>query len=281
MPRLKKGFPQRLITVFTHAVSSVLLIGVYFMVQYLFDKDFVCSCKKGEYLNGLLYIFLPPVILAWLVNITKPIHRRRIFSLWCFQRGNVFLSSILNFPIDYVSLGVIWITAVFFDGDWYLCIRTNLDPSQTGIPCRSNLTDKESRIKDDIKATSLNIGLGIMCSLISLWFIYEQIRNCYVRSKICNGRCCSNLSPLPYYRGVYEDLLDEKVSSHLKTKLSEIAEKRAEAICEPFLEKIEAQELQMDNSEDENRSDIKALGAWWNISEFDFHLENSKSRGNT
>ena len=47
----------------------------------------------------------------------------------------------------------------------------------------------------------------------------------------------------PYYRGIYEDLLAEEVSSRLKEELKRIAKERAKQLCEKHLKTIENHEL--------------------------------------
>lgn len=147
-------FPQRLFDVIK-AVSTLLLIVLFYILQYLFDMDFVCSCRPGVNRNDVLYVLAPPVILTWAVNTIESVHQRRILSRWqSFYHKNVCR---YPFPllIDYVSLTAVWMTAVLFDGDWYFCLMTNHNVNQTGLPCKKELTYNETRIKADYKTASL------------------------------------------------------------------------------------------------------------------------------
>ncbi|XP_034549005.1 uncharacterized protein LOC117819697 [Notolabrus celidotus] len=273
MPRLISGFPQIPRTLFTHPVSTFLLVALLFILQYILERDFVCSCRPGVHRNDVLFIIFPPGILAWFVYITEPIHQMRIFPGWCClrRRSSNSLCILLKFFLDYISLGVSWFTVILFDGDWYLCLKTNLNASQTGIPCKESLTYEERLIKAGYKTESLVYGLIAIFCFVLVLFIGENIHSCCVRNETCCGSCRSKLKPPPHYRVVYEDLLEEHVRSHLKDELSEIAKKRAKAICEPLLQEITLHELEPNNSGEGNNGDVKALDTWWSISASDFH----------
>lgn len=142
-----------------------LLIVFFWILQYIFDMDFVCSCRPG--IHGELYLAAPPMILTLVVNIIEPFLQTRIFSSWgclCCSRRNNFCSCLLtsapvtcllHLMIKYFSFSAVWVATVLFDGDWYFCLMTNLNMSQTGIPCKEKLTYEEQRIKDAYRAESL------------------------------------------------------------------------------------------------------------------------------
>lgn len=89
--------------------------------------------------------------------------------------------------------------------------------------------------------------------------------------------CASDMLLLPYYRKVYEGLLEEQVSDHLKEELTKIAAKRAEAICEPHLHTIKEDEQPPNNRGDGDDSvNITVLEAWKKISACDFHFLNPR-----
>lgn len=326
MPGLAQGFRNRIYSVVTPtAVGRFLMVIFIFIMQYLFDMEFTCSCRPGVHPYTVLYIIFPPVIFAWLTNITEPIIKMRTFLRWYYEGCNVFCSCFCKGLLDYISLGVIWITAVLFDGDWYLCLWTNLNTDHTGIPCRNNLTNEEKLIKADYKTESLKISLIVIFTFVFIFSIGEWIHFCWVRrAKCCDNSfsewcprcatccgtsfsercprcatCCDNFfsffkaclcrakccyyslskwcihviccdcslpepKPRPYYRVVYEDLLEEQVRKQLNVKLLEMAKERAEAICRRSLNKIREDEL---NNRGGNNDDT-----WWDISAPDLCL---------
>lgn len=154
-------FPQKLLDVITNAVSVFLLIVLFYILQYIFDMDFVCSCKPGLHPNGVLYMTLPPMILTLVVNILELFNQRRSYSRWhcliCNCCNGHFCGHILKFCLKYLSMSAVWISTVLFDGDWYFCLMTNFSPnnSQVGLPCKEKLTAEERQIKDSYKTESL------------------------------------------------------------------------------------------------------------------------------
>ncbi|KAF3694525.1 hypothetical protein EXN66_Car010201 [Channa argus] len=173
-------FPQRLLNLIANTVTTFLLIMLFYILQYIFDMDFVCSCRQGVNLNGALYLAAPPLILTLVANIMKRFHQSSSFFSWrfpvsrCTNCNNNFCSCIMNFFFTYVSVSAIWVSTVLFDGDWYFCLKTNLDSSHTGLPCRKNLTYNEDRIKDAYRTDSLDWGFAVICGFLMLWAIVES-----------------------------------------------------------------------------------------------------------
>ncbi|CAI5655206.1 unnamed protein product [Oreochromis niloticus] len=236
-------------------------------MQYIFDMHFLCSCIPGLHVNGVLYLVLPPFILTFVVNILEPFQRRKVFynmdCLSCEGYTSSFRGYLAKSVFKYVSLAAIWIASVLFDGDWYFCLKTNLNLNQTGIPCKANLTYEEQRIRDKYMKDSNDDALYVIFGFVCVWSIYEM-RRAFCRSR---HQCCP-----PYYSVVYKDLLAEEVSSHLNEELKEIAAKKAEVICKLYLHNIRRHELKEQNEEDVDISDT-----WKTISASDFYLmENEK-----
>lgn len=136
-----------------NAVSKFLLIVIFFILHsYILDMEFVCSCTSGLHQNGIVYLAIPPCILTWVVYVSEPFHRARIFSIFRSISDKWFCVELLS---SYLSLSALWIAAVLLDGDWYICLMTNLNDNQTGIPCKKNLTYEENQIRAQYKTDSL------------------------------------------------------------------------------------------------------------------------------
>ncbi|KAL7384411.1 hypothetical protein ABVT39_001723 [Epinephelus coioides] len=271
MTHLGHNVPQKVVELITNIVSTFLLIVLFYILQYLFDMNFVCSCMEGFHLSGGLYLFVPPAILTWIVEIIESFQPRRNFS----RRHSLCQSSVCGYlaklMISYVCLSYVWIATVLFDGDWYFCVMTNLNSSQIGLPCKDTLSFKENLTKAAYKSESLEIGFYVIGSLIGVWG-FAEVTTAYCRRKMV--RCCSN--PL-HYRVVYKNLLEEEVSRCLQEELTTIATKRAKAICAPHLQAIKKNELSFNNTSAGNDNvDDTVSEAWWKISASDFYLMGPK-----
>lgn len=159
MTHFGHNLPQKMFELITTAVSTLLLLVIFYILQYIFDMDFVCSCTTvtgmNIHPNGVLYLLVPPLILTWVVTLIESFHQRRIFTRWqrlCQNNGCCFLVKLV---ISYVSLTAVWVATVMFDGDWYFCLMTNRNASLTGIPCKDELSYEENLIKNAYKSTSL------------------------------------------------------------------------------------------------------------------------------
>ncbi|XP_037644976.1 uncharacterized protein LOC119499835 [Sebastes umbrosus] len=275
MTHFGHNLPQKMFELITTAVSTLLLLVIFYILQYIFDMDFVCSCTtvtgKNIHPNGVLYLLVPPLILICVVTLIESFHKRRIFTRWQRHFQNNGCCFFVKLVISYVSLTAVWVATVMFDGDWYFCLMTNRNVSLTGIPCKDELSYEENLIKNAYKSTSLEYGFYIIGPLIVVWSFVEL---CCGRHK--TWRCCPKRelpSSPPYYKMVYEDLLAEQVSSHLQDELTNIATERAKVICTPYLLAIKDNEQSFNRTCDSNDSvDDVVSEAWGKISASDFYL---------
>lgn len=150
-------FTYKLLQVIRNSVGVLVLIVIFYILQYIFNMHFLCSCEPGLHPNGVLYMALPPLILSFIVIIVEPFHQRKIFY-WCHSLSRCAMcvgSYAYKVFIKWISLAAVWISAVLFDGDWFVCLKTNFNKNQTGIPCKQNLTYEEQRIIGDYMTQSL------------------------------------------------------------------------------------------------------------------------------
>ncbi|XP_047457169.1 uncharacterized protein LOC125017744 [Mugil cephalus] len=284
---------QRFFELVKNAVTTFVVIVLFFILQRVFDMHFVCSCKEGLHPNGVLFLILPPLILALVVNITEPFHKIKVASsLSCFScKGakKCYCTYFFKWIVKYIGLSAVWIAVVLFDGDWYFCLRTNFNTSQIGLPCKKNLTYVEQRIKDKYMTDSLDYGLYVLCGFLCLWSIAE-IRKAYFHfmpcrcpffmdTKSCCVRCIRCEYHDPYYSVIYDELLAQQVSSHLNDELKLIATDKARKMCEPYLNKIKSHEL---SGNYENHCGDKTVSeVWEKISTSDFYLKEDETRNLT
>lgn len=278
MANLAHEFSEKLFKVITNAVGAFLLVALFYILQYIFDLHFVCSCEAGLHLNGVLYLAAPPVILTWVVSVTESFHQKKISSSW-----PLFPNSCGNWRslvMKYFGMSVVWITAVLFDGDWYFCLKTNFTANETGIPCKKDLTPEEQHKRDQYKTESLDWGFLVICGVLILWSIVESIRGC-CRRDCCRRDCCKNwwcnmdlcccsescrfVCCPPTYQLVYEDLLAEEVNRHLRDELTKIASEKAKGICEPSIRTVRDHEQLFNQTSGDNAdnaaSEARTLGS--------------------
>ncbi len=151
MGHFSHDLPQRL-GLKTNALSIFLLVAIFFILQYIVDMDFVCSCKLSHHRNAIAYMLIPPFVLTWVVFVVEPFNQTSFFSI-SLPHNNVY-GFLLKLLLTYCCLGGVWVPSVLFDGDWFYCLMTNLNTNQTGLPCKVNLTFEENKIKAAYKAES-------------------------------------------------------------------------------------------------------------------------------
>lgn len=110
---------EKLLQAFSKAANTFLLVMLFFILQYIFDMKFQCSCTEGFHQNGALYLIAPAIILTWLFNFIESFHQRRICDFFKKILWNNCCSNCLMFLVKFLSVSAVWIAAVLFDGDWY------------------------------------------------------------------------------------------------------------------------------------------------------------------
>ncbi|XP_039677541.1 uncharacterized protein LOC120572332 isoform X2 [Perca fluviatilis] len=224
--------------------------------------DFRCSCRPGVHLNDGVFMAAPPLILISMVTLIESVYQMGMFCRSCNYFVNNFCTSFVKFWMKYLFLTAVWGSTVLFDGDWYFCLQTNLNSSQTGIPCKTNQTYEETLIEADYKIKSRVIGFGVISGILLLWIIFDFIKACHIRMSMWKRSSVSryNLCCPPYYRWVYEGLLSEEVSSLLKDELRRIAKERAEQLCRGHITTIHRHETQGQNPDGRTVPDTNAGG---------------------
>lgn len=144
---------QKLFSSLTKAVSIILLIVTFFVLQYLLDMDYVCSCDPHSHITGAVFMALPPLILSCLVTLIESFYKKTIFQRYC-SCGN-YMQLFGLFLAKYLFLTGIWAGAVLLEGDWYICLITNIGRNHRGIACKENLTNEEKHTKATYKNESV------------------------------------------------------------------------------------------------------------------------------
>ncbi|CAL9691169.1 unnamed protein product [Knipowitschia caucasica] len=258
---------DKLLNGFVRAASASVFVVLFFTLQYIFDMKFQCSCRAGVHVNGVLFLVAPSLILTWVFLYIETFHRKRSWICNLCKCYSNCCDNIFFIIGKLIVVGGVWIVAVLFDGDWYVCLKTNLNSNYTGMPCKdqTSLTDDEKQFKNDKKIESLEIGLYLLCSLFVGRTLFASLGFCCSRLRRCTSSCNrdKDLCCPPYYEVLYEHFLEEEFSNHLEEELSKLAKEKAKDNCLPYLQIIK---------ENDKNGGNKAKEAWRKISMSDFYL---------
>ncbi|KAJ0005781.1 hypothetical protein NQD34_015675 [Periophthalmus magnuspinnatus] len=267
MKHFGRDFVVKFLKDLAKAASTSLLIILFFILQYIFDMDFKCSCTSDIQCNEVLYMIVSPVILTWILFYIKSCNQRRICDISKTKCCSNFLSFLCQVFLQFMSVGAIWLSAVLLYGDWYFCVKTKSDSNHIGVPCKekNQLTDEEKDIENGLKIESLNYGMIVICVLLLIWTVAVFVKVQYYRRKhrkFEKELCCP-----PYYKVAYEHLLAEQVGHYLKEKLTQLATERAKVICQKHIQIIEDYEKNID------ANTVKVEDSWHKISASDFYMQ--------
>ncbi|KAK6309773.1 hypothetical protein J4Q44_G00196540 [Coregonus suidteri] len=159
--------PQRLLSLLTKAAGVFVLLAV-FILEYILNLNFPCFCRPAWDstqpigLHGLLYMLCPPIIITSVIMLVDKMYQKtfcRKRCSGCCRKCNCCncFCSLTKIGITFLSVVLYWIAAVFIDGEWYVCYKTNNHPKQVGIPCKKteNLTYDERLVITDYKTDSV------------------------------------------------------------------------------------------------------------------------------
>lgn len=138
---------QKLFSSLTKAVSIILL-------QYLLDMDYACSCDPHSHITGAVFMALPPLIFSCLVTLIESFYKKTIYYQRYCSCGN-YMQLFGFFLAKYLFLTGIWAGAVLLEGDWYICLITNIGRNHRGIACKEILTNEEKHTKATYKNESV------------------------------------------------------------------------------------------------------------------------------
>lgn len=122
------------------------VIGIFTYIVLL-HRDMPCTCKdQTKQCNE--YMALPFVLVFFIMLFIDKTFRRTT------KHGATFLCIVIKRTIKASLIGLLWVVAVFIDGDWYVCCK--IDEVKKMLPCKTeeNLTSEEVAEITDLKNTS-------------------------------------------------------------------------------------------------------------------------------
>ncbi|CAI5648771.1 unnamed protein product [Oreochromis niloticus] len=170
------------------------VIGIFTYIVLL-HRDMPCTCKdQTKQCNE--YMALPFVLVFFIMLFIDKTFRRTT------KHGATFLCIVIKRTIKASLIGLLWVVAVFIDGDWYVCCK--IDEVKKMLPCKKkeNLTSEEFAEITDLKNTSQIIGYSLLLAVIVAAFLTSC--GCGWR-KCCEKKfsCCSRKTL--YYRLILEE----------------------------------------------------------------------------
>lgn len=206
---------------------------MFFVYTVVLDKDLECSCKKQSRLCNL-YMALP-FIISFVLNLWVDKTIQRIVRLTsticscpcrkkCIERckSNCKFILILFYEILKAAfIGVLWVTFLYVDGDWYVCCWNDGSEQQAQLACKNkkNITAEEKANIAELKSWSKIIGLSVLFCTLSVFIILSS----FVWTKCCESRpdcsCCNR-------KIFYDELILEEEENVLKELLRGAAKQK-------------------------------------------------------
>lgn len=145
MPHLFSDIPDKLRVILSQAANIFLAVVLIYIIQYIFNSEFSCSCTIGFHSIGYIYIFVIPMIFFFILKIVRQT-TTKVCAVSC---GGLCPQCFQLFGIC-----LFWWGFVLLDGDLYVCIATKFNVSLVEIPCKKEHTFQESSMITRYKNTS-------------------------------------------------------------------------------------------------------------------------------
>ncbi|XP_031167993.1 uncharacterized protein LOC116059179 isoform X2 [Sander lucioperca] len=213
-------------------LSTYVAVIVIFVHNVVLDKDLECSCKR-QALDCNYYMIMPFFIIFVLQLWTdRTFLRAWKYTCACtcmctddckkdFKTRCKLFSILVYHIVKAVLVGLLWVTSVFIDGDWYVCCQNDHSEQQAQLACKNkdNLTAEEKAIIAELKNHSMVIGMSLLfCTL----FLAALISS-FGRMTCCKDSSCCNRNIL-YYKVILdeeENVLKEILTKAAKEKLTD------------------------------------------------------------
>lgn len=145
MPHFFSNIPDNLRVILSQAANIFLVIVLIYIIQYIFNAEFSCTCTPVIHKIVFIYICLIPIILFFILKIVK--HTRTKVCGGCCCGIWSQISQLLG-------ICLYWWGFILLDGDLYLCMATKFNDSLVEIPCKKERTLHENSVITIYKNTS-------------------------------------------------------------------------------------------------------------------------------
>ncbi|XP_029911277.1 uncharacterized protein LOC115361786 [Myripristis murdjan] len=214
---------EKFIDHISNTANIYVSIIVIFCYHVVLKFDFQCTCKPGGSQCDV-YMVIPCFILFLVILWTNTACQRAL-RYTCKTCSGTFCCVLVKNILKAACIGLLWVSSVYMDGDWFLCCKSNQTAEQIVLPCKaknkSNLTPEEKEIITDIKNTSLELGLYVLLGICILAAfssgIYSCLSSCcgcFQKLKNCCSGCCNTQHEL-------NELILEEWENHLRDCVKE------------------------------------------------------------
>lgn len=144
-------------------LSTFVAFIVIFVYNGVLDRDLECSCDPQlDYCRE--YMALPFCIL-FVLQLWKNKTCHRVCQYTCCHRGNCCcikdckLLVVVLYDLGKAAFfGLLWVVAVYIDGDWFVCCRNYKSDKYPDLACKDkekNITLEEQKVIAELKSRSL------------------------------------------------------------------------------------------------------------------------------
>ncbi|XP_039655543.1 uncharacterized protein LOC120558560 [Perca fluviatilis] len=164
-------------------ISIYVAVIVIFIHNVVLNQDLECSCK-GQALHCNFYMILPSCIIfvlqLWMdQTLLKALKYMCVNTNDCKKEHCKLFCNLVYHIVKAVFVGLLWVTSVFIDGDWYVCCQNDHSEQQAQLACKNknSLTAEEKAIIAELKNHSMLIGMSLLlCTLFLAAFISAVVR---------------------------------------------------------------------------------------------------------
>uniref|UniRef100_A0A3Q2UKK3 Uncharacterized protein n=1 Tax=Fundulus heteroclitus TaxID=8078 RepID=A0A3Q2UKK3_FUNHE len=115
---------------FSQKLHTYMAVVVIFSYSVLLSRDFECTCKPQRY-DCIVYLVIPALIVTVLMLWSNRLLHR--FCTYCCMFKGFVLCQILKSAL----VGLLWVSFLFIEGDWFACCLNNLSEEQANLPCKA------------------------------------------------------------------------------------------------------------------------------------------------
>lgn len=233
------GFMAELLNYITPLLKAArfsMVIIFLFIYHVVLKMDMKCPCQPDKGSSSVqcwCYMILPCFIILFII---LPMDKHFQNCVQLMRRCNC--AGLLVIFCNASCTAVLWVAAVFLDGDWYVCCANNFTKEEATLPCkkRQNLNLKEKATISELMSWSTVWGLAVVISIAFL----RLISNCfYPCCQLLMALKCSKIQLLknwcnifPQYSIFYEENVFEQANIQMKEMLEVRAKDRVSRQCE-------------------------------------------------
>lgn len=131
-------------------LSTYISIIVIFVHNVVLDRNLKCSCEQQA--HHCNYYMILPFFILFILHLWTDKSFQRELKYWC-----TFFWVLLYDLLKAALVGLLWVSSVLIDGDWYVCCHNDRSDKQAKLACKreENLTPEERAIVAKLKNESL------------------------------------------------------------------------------------------------------------------------------